>query len=62
MTERELAIVRLLPTHLSAVEIGEQLYISVHTVKTHIRHVYEKLDVHRRSDAVVRARSLGLLG
>jgi hypothetical protein len=38
-----------------------QLYVSLHTVKTHMRHIYAKLGVHRRSEAVERARELGLL-
>ena len=39
-----------------------ELYVSTSTVKTHMRHIYEKLDAHRRTEAVDRARELGLLG
>jgi LuxR family maltose regulon positive regulatory protein len=62
LTERELAVLRFLPTNLSAAEIANELFLSVHTVKMHIRNLYPKLGVHRRTDAVARARALGLLG
>jgi LuxR family maltose regulon positive regulatory protein len=61
LTERELAVLRLLPTNLSAQDIGNELFVSVHTVKTHMRKLYAKLDVHTRAEAVQRARALGLL-
>ena len=61
LTESELRVLRYLPTHLSAVEIGAELYLSANTVKTHLRHVYEKLGVHSRDEAVGRARELRLL-
>jgi LuxR family maltose regulon positive regulatory protein len=54
-------VLRLLPTNLSASEIGGELFLSVHTVKTHMRKLYAKLDVHTRADAVQRGRALGLL-
>ncbi len=57
LSERELAVLRFLPTNLSAAEIGGELYLSVHTVKTHMR----KLDAHARAEAVQCARALGLL-
>jgi LuxR family transcriptional regulator, maltose regulon positive regulatory protein len=61
LRERELAVLRFLPTNLSAAEIGSELFLSVHTVKTHMRKLYAKLDVHTRADAVQRGRALGLL-
>jgi LuxR family maltose regulon positive regulatory protein len=61
LTESETRVLRYLPTNLSAPEIAGELYLAVSTVKTHIRHVYAKLGVHRRAEAVERARSLGLL-
>jgi LuxR family maltose regulon positive regulatory protein len=61
LSERELSVLRFLPTNLSAAEIGNELFLSVHTVKTHMRKLYAKLDVHTRADAVQRGRALGLL-
>jgi LuxR family maltose regulon positive regulatory protein len=57
----ELAVLRCLATGLSRREIGVRLYISLNTVKTHIRELYRKLDVASRADAVARAEALGLL-
>jgi LuxR family maltose regulon positive regulatory protein len=57
----EMRVLRFLPTNLRATEIAGELYLSVHTVKTHIRHLYAKLGVHTRGEAVQRARALGLL-
>ena len=54
-------VLRYLPSNLSAAEIGNQLYLSVTTIKTHMRHIYAKLGVHRRTEAVDRARELRLL-
>ena len=61
LSHSEIRVLRYLPTKLSAPEIADQLYLSVNTVKTHMRHVYDKLGVHRRHEAVERARTLGLL-
>jgi LuxR family transcriptional regulator, maltose regulon positive regulatory protein len=61
LSSSEIRVLRYLPTKLSAPEIAEQLFLSVNTVKTHMRHVYDKLGVHRRHEAIERARSLGLL-
>jgi LuxR family transcriptional regulator, maltose regulon positive regulatory protein len=61
LSEAEMRILRYLPTNLTAPEIANELYLSVHTIKTHIRHLYAKLGVHGRGDAVQRARALGLL-
>src|SRR5207244_3847703 len=56
LTESELRVLRYLPTDLSTREIADELYLSVHTIKTHA-----KLDAHSRREAVKRARELGLL-
>jgi LuxR family maltose regulon positive regulatory protein len=61
LSDGELRVLRYLPSSLSALEIGTELYVSLNTVKTHMRHIYEKLAVHRRTAAVARARELGLL-
>jgi LuxR family maltose regulon positive regulatory protein len=61
LSHGEIRVLRYLPTKLSAPEIADQLYVSVNTVKTHMRHVYDKLGAHRRHEAVERARALGLL-
>jgi LuxR family maltose regulon positive regulatory protein len=42
-------------------EIARELYVSVNTVRTHMRHLYDKLGAHRRLEAIDRARALGLL-
>ena len=61
LTAGELAVLALLPSALSQRQIGEQLFISVNTVKTHSRNIYAKLRVGSRGQAVGRARDLGLL-
>jgi LuxR family maltose regulon positive regulatory protein len=61
LSERELAVLRLLATDLSQREIGAELYVSFNTVKTHTRTVFRKLGVSSREDAVARGRELGLL-
>jgi LuxR family transcriptional regulator, maltose regulon positive regulatory protein len=61
LSDSELRVLRYLPTNLQAPEIADELFVSVNTIRTHMRHVYAKLDVHRRADAVERARDLGLL-
>lgn len=62
LTDGELRVLRYLPSNLTALEIGGELHLSSHTVKSHMKHIYAKLGVHRRTDAVARARELGLLG
>jgi LuxR family maltose regulon positive regulatory protein len=61
ITDGEARILRYLPTHLTAPEIASDLSLSTHTVTTHLRHLYAKLGVHRRHEAVEHARALGLL-
>jgi LuxR family maltose regulon positive regulatory protein len=62
LSERELAVLRLLSSRLSLREIGNELYVSLNTIQTHTRNVYAKLRVGSRQQAVIRARELGLLG
>jgi len=60
LTAKELEVLGLLATRLSRREIGQRLYVSLNTVKTHQRAVYRKLGVENRTAAVTRARELGL--
>jgi len=57
----EARVLRYLPTSLSAREIAAELWLSANTVKTHMRHLYAKLDAHTRREAVDKARASGLL-
>src|SRR5271165_68835 len=61
LSSAEARVLRYLPTKLSAPEIADEMYLSVNTVKTHMRHLYDKLGAHRRHEAVEQARALGLL-
>jgi len=61
LSEGEARVLRYLPTNLSAPEIANELYLSVNTVRTHLRHIYAKLGAHTRTEAVERARNFGLL-
>lgn len=61
LTAKELEVLRLLATRLSRREIGQRLYVSLNTVKTHQRALYRKLGAEDRTAAVKRARELGLL-
>jgi LuxR family transcriptional regulator, maltose regulon positive regulatory protein len=61
LTDSETRVLRYLPTHLTVHEIANELFLSVNTVSTHKRHLFAKLGVHSRHEAVDRARALGLL-
>ncbi|HEU5269599.1 MAG TPA: LuxR C-terminal-related transcriptional regulator [Jatrophihabitans sp.] len=61
LTERELEVLRHLSDMLTTEEIGTAMYVSVNTVRTHVRSILQKLGVRRRHDAVRRARALGIL-
>ena len=61
LSERELEVLRYLPTMLTASEIAAELYVSVNTIKAHMRSIYAKLGVSRRQDAVVLAFERGIL-
>ena len=60
LSPAELAVLRLLP-HRTVREIAEALYLSVNTIKSHVRAIYRKFGVNSREDAIVRAVALGLL-
>jgi LuxR family maltose regulon positive regulatory protein len=61
LSDRELAVLRLLQTDLSQREIAARLFVSFNTVKTHMRSIFRKLDVSTRTEAVRRARRLGVI-
>jgi DNA-binding NarL/FixJ family response regulator len=61
LSPAERRVLRYLPTVLSLREIGDELYLSVNTIKVHVRHIYAKLEVHSRRGAAERARALSLL-
>jgi LuxR family maltose regulon positive regulatory protein len=61
LSDRELAVLRLLPGDASLREIASSLYLSLNTVKTHARSIYRKLGASSRDEAVARGRELGLL-
>jgi LuxR family maltose regulon positive regulatory protein len=61
LSERELEVLRLIDAGFSNKKIMEELFISNSTVKTHIRNIYSKLDVHSRTEALLKARELNLL-
>jgi LuxR family transcriptional regulator, maltose regulon positive regulatory protein len=61
LSETELRVLRYLPTNLRGPEIASELFVSLNTIRAHLRNIYAKLGVHSRADAVKRARELGLL-
>jgi LuxR family maltose regulon positive regulatory protein len=61
LSAAELRVVGYLPTNLKTSEIAAELFVSSNTVRTHVTHIYRKLGAHSRSEAVARARELGLL-
>lgn len=61
LSERELEVLHRIAEGLANSEIAERLFISKHTVKVHSRNIFSKLDVHTRTQAVAKARSLGIL-
>jgi LuxR family transcriptional regulator, maltose regulon positive regulatory protein len=61
LSEAELRVLRYLPTNLRGPEIALELFVSLNTIRTHMRNIYAKLGVHSRTEAVRRAREFGLL-
>jgi LuxR family transcriptional regulator, maltose regulon positive regulatory protein len=61
LSARELAVLRYLPTMLTSQEIAGELFVSLNTVKSHLKNIYRKLDADGRRHAVRRARELGLV-
>lgn len=61
LTDTELVVLRQLPSGMTAVSIAADMGVSVNTVKTHLRGIYQKLGVNARSAAIAHARTVGLL-
>jgi LuxR family maltose regulon positive regulatory protein len=61
LTDSERAVLRFLPSHMTNEEISQALFLSINTVKTHLRSAYRKLGVTSRREAIARGRRLGLL-
>lgn len=61
LSQRELEILKLIAMGLSNQEIGRRLFLALDTVKGHNRRIFEKLQVNRRTEAIARARELGLI-
>lgn len=62
ITARELEVLTLMARGLSNQEIAAHLFLSLNTVKTHVSNIFSKLDVQRRTQAIQRAKELGVLG
>jgi LuxR family transcriptional regulator, maltose regulon positive regulatory protein len=61
LSQREIEVLRLMAEGHSNAEIGRKLYIATGTVKRHINNIYGKLDAGSRTQAIAKARALGLL-
>jgi LuxR family maltose regulon positive regulatory protein len=61
LSDSEIRVLRYLPTNMTGPEIARELYVSINTVRSHMRHLHEKLGTHTRADTVARGRVLGLL-
>jgi LuxR family maltose regulon positive regulatory protein len=61
LTERELEVLRLVAQGLSNAEISQRLYLALSTIKGHNLRIFDKLQAQSRTEAVARARELGLL-
>lgn len=61
ISPREREVLELLAAGLSNKEIADKLHVSPHTVKTHVARLFEKLEARRRTEAILKARELGLL-
>jgi LuxR family maltose regulon positive regulatory protein len=61
LSEREMEVLKLIADGLTNLEIGKQLFISLNTVRTHTKKINYKLDVHSRTQAISKAKQLGIL-
>lgn len=61
LSEREMEILRLIASGMSNGQIAQKLYLAMNTIRAHSTHIFGKLGVHNRTEAVARAREMGLL-
>jgi DNA-binding CsgD family transcriptional regulator len=61
LSKRELEVLQLMAQGLSNEEIGSRLFVSLNTIKTHSSRIFEKMDVQRRTQAIEKAKRLGLI-
>jgi len=61
LTEREVEVLRFLSHGLTTAQTGAEMFISENTVKTHVRHILDKLEVSNRAEAVAKATQIGLI-
>jgi LuxR family maltose regulon positive regulatory protein len=61
LTAAEMRVLQFLPSHLTFPQIGEHLFLSANTVKTHALSIYRKLGATSRNEAVTRAQTVGLV-
>jgi DNA-binding CsgD family transcriptional regulator len=61
MSKRELEVLQLMASGLSNQEIAKQLFVSLNTIKTHSSKIFEKMDVQRRTQAIEKAKRMGLI-
>ncbi len=61
LSQREMEVLELLAEGYSNKEIGDKLFVSLNTIKTHISSIYQKLNVQRRTQAIQRARELDII-
>lgn len=60
LSDRETDVLRLLDSSLSTTDIADALFLSVHTVRSHLKNIYSKLNVHSRYEAVAKAKDIGI--
>ena len=61
LSKREMEVLQLIALGKSNLEIAEELYISIHTVKSHVSNLFQKLDVKRRTQAIRKAQQYSIL-
>jgi len=61
LSDREMDVLRLLNTALPTPEIAQELFLSTNTIRSHVKSIYGKLNAHGRTEAIQRAKELGLL-